>query len=141
MKLLIVATLLLASGVIDHQQPQPRKVAKQRGSMARPDLVVQSVALINAEQGEFVVAVRNRGKGQAANCYLRLTILDSEGKQILKITDVRQPPLKANESANLNIRAQISLSSLRYILATDAMNQILETNDRNNSFNGDIEKY
>lgn len=138
MRPVIVITLLLTFAAIHHPQPQARSVAKQRNSTTLPDLVVTGAVLINVEKGEFRVTVKNRGKGPAPDCQLRLTIMDRYGKQILKITDVEQPPLKANESATLNISAQIALASLKYIFVTDAMNHVPEANDKNNSYRGEV---
>ena len=141
MRPVIVITLLLTFAAIHQPQAQARNVAKQRNSTALPDLVVTAAVLINVGKGEFKVTVKNKGKGHAPDCQLRLTIMDRYGKQILKITDIEQPPLKANESATLNISAQISLASLKYIFVTDVMNHVREANDGNNSYRGEVGKY
>lgn len=138
MRPVILITLLLSFVAI--YQPLALNMAKQRNSTALPDLVVTDAVLINAQKGEFKVTVRNKGKGHAPDCQLRLTIMDRYGKQILKITDVEQPPLKANESATLSISAQIALPGLKYMLVTDAMNHVHEANDGNNSYRGEVGK-
>jgi hypothetical protein len=143
MKALIASVLLLLA--CDGFHPQLARGARQRPKQqtqaALPDLLVTSVILINAERGEFKVTVKNRGKGGAAACQLRLTIIERHGKQVLKIASAVQPPIKPHVTAAFIISAQISLSTLKYLITTDAANEIQETNERNNTYEGDIERY
>jgi hypothetical protein len=143
MKALIASVLLLLAGGGFHP---PRTRAARQGPKPQtqailPDLMVTSVVLINAEKGEFKVTVKNRGKGGAAVCQLRLTIIERHGKQVLKIASAEQPPIKPHVTAVLIISAQMSLSTLKYLITTDAANEIPETNERNNTYEGDIERY
>lgn len=140
MKALKAACLLIALSLA--QEPHV-SACVERGfhQAALPDLVVTGAFLINAEKGEFNVAVRNGGKMEAARCQLRLTIMDQYGEQILKITYAEQPPIRPDETQMLSISARISLSGQRYIIATDAMNAVRESSEHNNLYKGEVSAY
>ncbi len=141
MKSVITWILLLAFGCFSQPPEQEREVVKQQTDVSLPDLIVAGAVLINAEMGEFKVIVKNIGKGQAASCQLRLTIMDQHGKQLLKTTYAEQSAIGPNETDALIISAQMSLPTLKYILETDATNKVREANERNNVHEGEIGRY
>jgi hypothetical protein len=140
MKALCAACLLIVLGPTG--RPYASVQIERRIKQATlPDLVVTGAVLVNAEKGEFNVVVRNRGLGGAARCHLRLTITDQYGKQILKIAYIEQPAIRPEQTLRLSIRAQISLSGQRYIIATDALDAVRESSERNNLYKGKVSKY
>ena len=124
------------------QAAHAQKAERQKNKLvALPDLVITNAKLIDSDKGKFEVTLMNKGKGTAPwGVQLQLTVWDYNGK-IAVLQGESQPEIGPGEQKVMIVTADRALSSMKYEFVTDYTKQLTESNEKNNTYKGQLGKY
>jgi subtilase family serine protease len=107
-----------------------------------PDLQITRAVLIDATNGEVSVEVTNSESVSAPASQLRLIVweMGKFEKGIAKEVFVKVPGVAGHEKINVKIKAGVPIISTKYSLYVDIGNDVPETKENNNRYEGEAGK-
>jgi hypothetical protein len=108
----------------------------------RADLMIQSAELVDSTAGTLKVVVRNKGISQAGVSTLRLIVweIGKFEKKAAKQVFVEVPAIPGGKIKVVNVTAGVPIISTKYSLYADISNQVSESDENNNRWEGEAGK-
>jgi hypothetical protein len=105
----------------------------------RADLIIESFALIDPENGDVKVNITNKGGGNSKACILRLIVWEPEQfeQKEARTVFVNVQPLHSLQKTTVMARAGVSIINTKYSMFIDIGEDVLETDENNNRAEGE----